>query len=440
MPMIEHFKNFIRHGKQANQKLITQDSLFETNALDNHRINPEVKLKVDNATVAQIVAEEREQKSKIPTYPGLERYRMLEKMGDGAFSNVYKAIDTETKEKVAVKVVRKRELNYSQRSNILKEVQIMRHLKHPSIVSLISFSESSEYYYLILELMEGGPNDEPKEDEGEFIPGVGGGGIGYTAPEIVKDERYSKSVDMWALGCVLYTMLCGFPPFYDESIQELTKKVEKGQYTFLSPWWDDISFSVKDLIRHLLTVDPDQRYTIKQFFEHPWINDKPLHAKPPVDTKVTTRSIDVNQLTRGIERSVMFEDILGSPGENGRRKDMLSPGISLKEIFDVGYAVHRMEEEGARKRKVKMGGGKFGALNPFKNKIIHQMNDDDDLSDDDGESSSQVSSREVASAPNESLKIKAGTKSNERSRRTTIELNLDGATLLGRRRKVPVGA
>lgn len=79
--------------------------------------------------------------------------------------------------------------------------------------------------------------DEEKEDEGEFQVGVGGGGIGrvkiadfglskvvweentatpcgtvgYTAPEIVKDERYSKSVDMWALGCVLYTLLCGFP-------------------------------------------------------------------------------------------------------------------------------------------------------------------------------------------------------------------------------------
>jgi len=111
------------------------------------------------------------------------------------------------------------------------------------------------------------PYDEGKEDEGEFIFGVGGGGIGkikiadfglskvvwneetmtpcgtvgYTAPEIVKDERYSKSVDMWALGCVLYTLLCGFPPFYDESINVLTEKVARGYYTFLSPWWDDIS-------------------------------------------------------------------------------------------------------------------------------------------------------------------------------------------------------
>jgi len=113
------------------------------------------------------------------------------------------------------------------------------------------------------------PYDEDKQDEGEFINGLGGGGIGsvkiadfglskivwnedtmtpcgtvgYTAPEIVKDERYSKSVDMWALGCVLYTLLCGFPPFYDESINVLTEKVARGHYTFLSPWWDDISSS-----------------------------------------------------------------------------------------------------------------------------------------------------------------------------------------------------
>ena len=122
------------------------------------------------------------------------------------------------------------------------------------------------------------PYDEDKEDEGEFIPGVGGGGIGrvkiadfglskvvwneetmtpcgtvgYTAPEIVKDERYSKSVDMWALGCVLYTLLCGFPPFYDESIEVLTEKVSRGHYTFLSPWWDDISHSGMFLVLYLL--------------------------------------------------------------------------------------------------------------------------------------------------------------------------------------------
>lgn len=141
------------------------------------------------------------------------------------------------------------------------------------------------------------PGDEDKEDEGEFIESIGGGGIGrvkiadfglskvvwdqhtmtpcgtvgYTAPEIVRDERYSKSVDMWALGCVLYTLLCGFPPFYDESIEVLTQKVAKGQYTFLSPWWDPISEEAKDLIGHLLCINPEERYTIDQFMKHPWM-------------------------------------------------------------------------------------------------------------------------------------------------------------------------
>ncbi len=106
------------------------------------------------------------------------------------------------------------------------------------------------------------------------------GTVGYTAPEIVKDERYSKSVDMWALGCVLYTLLCGFPPFYDESIQVLTEKVARGQYTFLSPWWDDISKPAQDLVSHLLTVDPERRYTIQQFLNHPWKAEKRHMLQP----------------------------------------------------------------------------------------------------------------------------------------------------------------
>jgi serine/threonine protein kinase len=71
------------------------------------------------------------------------------------------------------------------------------------------------------------------------------GTVGYTAPEIVKDERYSTGVDIWALGCVMYTLLCGFPPFYDDNVDQLTEKVARGEFSFLSPWWDPISESGK---------------------------------------------------------------------------------------------------------------------------------------------------------------------------------------------------
>jgi hypothetical protein len=65
--------------------------------------------------LARIVAEEKASKGKLPRYPGLERWRLMEKMGDGAFSNVYRAIDTEgTAGEVAIKVVRKFEMNQNQ--------------------------------------------------------------------------------------------------------------------------------------------------------------------------------------------------------------------------------------------------------------------------------------------------------------------------------------
>lgn len=248
------------------------------------------------------------------------------------------------------------------------------------------------------------PEDEDKADEGEFVPGVGAGGIGqikiadfglskvvwesstmtpcgtvgYTAPEIVKDERYSKSVDMWALGCVLYTLLCGFPPFYDESIQVLTEKVARGQYTFLSPWWDDISKSAQDLVSHLLTVDPDKRYTIQQFLHHPWIrgtNEETYAAAdaPPLATPMVSRAGFTDALTPGLP---------ATPG--ARRQDFRSPGaVNLREVFDVGYAVHRQEEEAKRRKNFPQGyrGGVPGQLNAL------------DEDEDDEEYEEEISSK-----------------------------------------------
>ncbi len=227
------------------------------------------------------------------------------------------------------------------------------------------------------------PYDEEKEDEGEFMPGIGGGGIGrvkiadfglskivweestmtpcgtvgYTAPEIVKDERYSKSVDMWALGCVLYTLLCGFPPFYDESISVLTEKVAKGYYTFLSPWWDDISHSAKDLITHLLCVDPRKRYTIDEFLAHPWCNVKDPHPD------LNSADIALAKASEMPLDSPMLQSMKGTKKQ--QRAGLMSPGINqLKEAFDVTYAVHRMEEEGAARKGYNAGNrGELMGLN-----------------------------------------------------------------------------
>jgi serine/threonine protein kinase len=241
-------------------------------------------------------------------------------------------------------------------------------------------------------------DEDDKADEGQFIPGVGAGGIGvvkiadfglskviwdsqtmtpcgtvgYTAPEIVKDERYSKSVDMWAMGCVLYTLLCGFPPFYDESIQTLTEKVARGQYTFLSPWWDDISKSAQDLVSHLLTVDPDKRYDIHQFLNHPWIKQTTEETTAAADAPPLATPLTARQQPQFGQEQEKGASLLGSsqyayldetPG--AKRSDFRSPGaINLREVFDVGYAVHRQEEETKRRKNFKQGfrGGDLNAL------------------------------------------------------------------------------
>ncbi|KAI9758606.1 MAG: MAPK-activated protein kinase Srk1 [Chaenotheca gracillima] len=434
----------------------------------------------DPQVLERLVAEERESKGKLPKYPGLERYTLLEKMGDGAFSNVYRARDNESRTgEVAIKVVRKFEMNSSQRANILKEVQIMRQIDHPNIVKLVEFSESRQYYYLVLELCPGGElfhqivrltyfsedlsrhvilqvaqaleylheqkgvvhrdikpenllfypvpfiptknpqprsaEDEDKADEGEFVRGVGSGGIGqikiadfglskvvwesqtmtpcgtvgYTAPEIVKDERYSKSVDMWALGCVLYTLLCGFPPFYDESIQVLTEKVARGQYTFLSPWWDEISKPAQDLVSHLLTVDPEKRYTIQQFLQHPWIRQSKEETRaaadaPPLATPAWQRNKQLGAASADLESASPLQpfsaQFLDTPGAN-RRMDFRSPGaVNLREVFDVGYAVHRQEEEGKRRKNFTQGYRGAAGTNGL------NALDEGDLDEDDGES------------------------------------------------------
>ena len=64
--------------------------------------------------------------------------------------------------------------------------------------------------------------------------------------------------------------LCGYPPFYHENDAELFHQIMRGDYEFDSPYWDEISDSAKDFIRHLMELDPKKRYTCKEAIAHPW--------------------------------------------------------------------------------------------------------------------------------------------------------------------------
>jgi serine/threonine protein kinase len=299
------------------------------------------------------------------------RYLLSDKIGEGAFSSVYKAYDSKESRYLAIKIINKSNMKPDQINSTLKEIAIMRQLNHPNIVKLYSYqnSSNSKYCFLFLEYVAGGEifnqiikytyfsenltrhilrqiafavkylhdngivhrdikpenllfepspliertkdeqlkarrisDDNNKVDEGIFSIENGSGGIGmvkladfglstllqssnqlartpcgtvgYTSPEQHMNVGYDKKVDMWAIGCVLYTMVVGFPPFYSntQDTNDITEKVMKGEYQFLKPWFDEVSDGCKNLISNLLTVDPIKRYSIDQLLLDPWFN------------------------------------------------------------------------------------------------------------------------------------------------------------------------
>jgi len=110
----------------------------------------------------------------------------------------------------------------------------------------------------------------------------------YVAPEILIGKGYDLSVDYWSIGVVLYIMLCGFPPFYEDSNEALFEAVKQGQFEFPSPFWDDISDMAKDLIRNCLQVNPRSRFGAEQILAHEWISglNTPRVDMPHVTAKI----------------------------------------------------------------------------------------------------------------------------------------------------------
>ena len=91
---------------------------------------------------------------------------------------------------------------------------------------------------------------------------------GYVAPEILQNKGYdSPAVDLWSTGVILYILLCGFPPFYEEELPALFDSIMHARYDFPSPWWDPTSDGAKGLVKKLLHLDPKKRLTAAQTME-----------------------------------------------------------------------------------------------------------------------------------------------------------------------------
>ena len=190
------------------------------------------------------------------------------------------------------------------------------------------------------------------------------------------------------------------------------------------------SLLAKDLVTHLLCVDPAQRYTIDEFLAHPWCNEAPAPPPPPTPhvAPLLNRAID----------SPLLASLRGG-------REARSPGLhTLKEAFDVTYAVHRMEEEGAWRRH--RGAG---------NRFLHGLNEDEEATSLDNRVVQEARRREQAVHDPRRTEARIGDRSKPRNpleegragvrdqsaRRhgnnvnKPFELDIDNATLLGRRHK-----
>ncbi|CAG2221154.1 CAMK2 [Mytilus edulis] len=94
---------------------------------------------------------------------------------------------------------------------------------------------------------------------------------GYLSPEVLRKDPYGKPVDIWACGVILYILLVGYPPFWDEDQHRLYAQIKAGAYDYPSPEWDTVTPEAKNLINSMLTVNPAKRITALEALRHPWI-------------------------------------------------------------------------------------------------------------------------------------------------------------------------
>lgn len=181
--------------------------------------------------------------------------------------------------------------------------------------------------------------------------------------------------------------------------------------------------SAKDLITHLLCVDPGQRYTIDQFLAHPWCNEKPAPPPPPTPLTAPIRAID----------SPLLQSLRGG-------REARSPGLAtLKEAFDVTYAVHRAREEEEARRAYHGPGG--AGMRGY----LHDLNEDDEEDEQDRQTVEDARQREQERQDAANKRRSRGHEYDGRAgmrdppRREgaskPFTLDIDNATLLGRRHR-----
>ncbi|XP_017386796.1 calcium/calmodulin-dependent protein kinase type II subunit alpha isoform X4 [Cebus imitator] len=161
------------------------------------------------------------------------------------------------------------------------------------------------------------------EVEGEQQAWFGFAGTpGYLSPEVLRKDPYGKPVDLWACGVILYILLVGYPPFWDEDQHRLYQQIKAGAYDFPSPEWDTVTPEAKDLINKMLTINPSKRITAAEALKHPWISHRStvascMHRQETVDC---LKKFNARRKLKGAILTTMLATRNFSGGKSGGNK------------------------------------------------------------------------------------------------------------------------
>lgn len=130
----------------------------------------------------------------------------------------------------------------------------------------------------------------------------------YVAPEVLKkvNQGYGLQADLWSVGVILYILLCGCPPFYDDDNNELFLLIQKAEFDFPDKFWGDVSEEAKDLVTKLLAVDPEKRLSAKETLAHPWLFLDNLSNKDlvPLDIADNLRIFNNKRRMKAVRHSI----------------------------------------------------------------------------------------------------------------------------------------
>lgn len=345
-------------------------------------------------------------------------------LAEGSFGKVYTAkYKGSSAEEFAVKVIERSRLKDKDSEAVFREVAVLkecREFRH--VVTLVDFFEAPTQFHVVQGLAEGGDlfdrlaektnyNERQARDLARnlleaisdmhsrklahrdlkpenlllenmmddagilvadfgFAAHVPDGGLrtrcgtpAFVAPEVlVSDCHYDERVDLWSIGCLLFMLLGGYPPFQDRHHRGLFRKIRGADFCFHEAYWGSVSLPAKRLISGLLTTDPDYRLSAKDALNHAWLTqpDEELETNDLSSSIGELKKFKARQLLKGAMHAVLwsvkpkfkvpaaqFKETINDwdkEYEAEAKQEVLStefrPTLRFNDVYEVGEKMH----------------------------------------------------------------------------------------------------